>query len=126
MPISLTNIVLFSAHGFFVFILAMFALFVNNIKALIIIALIQFIVLLLNFFHGDCPISIIEDKQGGPAVMDFIYENIPKHNKYNKSMRPTLTLELIYIGLFLFLIKIMVILFLRTFKKQLPFILKTI
>ena len=121
------NILLFLVHIFFVFTFTIYILFVTDIKILAGIGTVSIFVLLINVFYGDCPISIIEDKHGGPAFMDVIASMLfPEKYKYTKELRPLVTLELIYIGTFFILVKIMAIILLKYFKKNIKSILRSI
>ena len=121
------NIILFLIHSFFVFIFVIYILFVKNIKLILILFILCVIIILTNLYYGDCPMSIIEDKHGDNAFMDMLSISIfPKKFNYTRKLRPLVTLELIYIGGFLIITKILVLLLLKYFKKNIVSMLKYI
>jgi len=92
-------------------------LFSKDINVLIILNIILFIILTMNYILDECPITLIEDKYHNNPTMDLIFHNTINlyKNKYNKNLRSVLTLEIIWIALLLSIEKLLIILFFRNF-----------
>ena len=69
----------------------------------------------------------IEEQYGGPTFVDsWATALTPPNHDYTTHLRPILTLELIYIAIFLVLVKILTIVLLKYFKKNIFTILKNV
>ena len=120
------NVFLFAAHNVFVFTIAMFILFVNNIPVLLGVGAIMVATICFNYQNGDCPISLIEDSDGGPATID-LYTAVLMPKKYQKTVfRPLITLEMLWISLMLLAIRIMTLLGLKVFKPTVQELLRAV
>lgn len=118
------DLILFSVHGLYMCLFAPFILFINNINSLICVGIIIFLTAMANYEIGDCPMSLIEDKYGGYAFMDFFGKIINKGEDIDPYIRPALSLEVIWIGFILICSKIMCLLVLRECKPLLLRLLK--
>ena len=120
------RLLLFSVHSVFVWMLLMITLFVNNINVLMSVGAILTITLFVNYQHGDCPISVIEDQYGSPGAIDAWSRFLLPPKYAHPSFRPLITLEMIWIGFLLVTTKILVLLGLRTFKPTVQELLRSI
>jgi hypothetical protein len=118
------NVLLFVAHNIFVFTIAMFILFVNNIPVLAAMGVIMAVTIYTNYQNGDCPISLIEDINGGPATVD-VYTKVLMPKKFqDPKYRPLITLEMLWIAFMLLAIRIMSLLSLKVLKPTVLELLK--
>lgn len=119
------NLLLYFLHGVFVTLLTGITLFSNNYIVLFVAAHIILVTIIINYFVGDCPITLIEDNYGKTSIDNMIKLVLPK--KYHKrAFRPLITLNMLWIGLMLIAIKILVLLTIKTFKPTLTILLKNI
>ena len=102
-------------HLFLVYAAILLALFSNNFFVLYSVGIIILIVLFLNHLYDDCPLSAIEEYHLGFTMVDYGNSMLPI--KYNKERRPEVTLQWIFMGLVIVLMKIISLLFVKTIKE---------
>lgn len=100
--------ILFILHGSLLFLISIILLTCENIKHLSLLGIILFLILISNFIYEDCPISLIEENFTEITIMDYF--NYYSPIKYNRKRRPEVTLQWIWGGLLLILLKILLIL----------------
>lgn len=113
MAINLYSYILAALHLFLIFIIGLVLLFSMDIFTLFLTSIVLLTILLINYKYDDCPISLIEDKYYNTTSIDLFFNIIGK--KYKKSMRPAMTLELLWIGLLLCSEKLLFVLLFRKF-----------
>jgi hypothetical protein len=113
---SLIGLLFASMHTIFIFLTLWILLFSQNIGILITIGIILLIILYLNHVYGDCPITYIEDYHLGNTMADFTNSHYPI--KYNKKRRPEVTLQWIFMGLLMIVVKILTFFVCHTLKEM--------
>jgi hypothetical protein len=111
----LIGITFMSFHMILVYGAILIALFSNDFFVLYSLGIIILIVLFLNHLYGDCPLSAIEEHHLGFNMVDYGNNMLPI--KYDKKRRPEVTLQWIFMGLVIVLIKIVALLFMKTIKE---------
>jgi len=109
------------AHSLLPLLFALITLFSNNLIVLVLTSLILFLVIIANYLFCDCPITLIEDKYNKDfSMIDLMANNTINlfGNRYTKDDRSLYTLELLWTTLLLVILKILVILFLISFKSN--------
>lgn len=105
---SICMYILFILHASLLFLTAVILLTCDNIKHICILGFSVFLILITNFIYEDCPISLIEEEYHGKAMMDYFNSYCPI--KYNRKRRPEVTLQWIWTGLLLLMVKLLLLL----------------
>ena len=113
---SLIGLLFASIHTIFIFLTLWILLFSQNVGILFSIGIFLLIILYLNHIYGDCPITHIEDYHLGYTMADFTNSCYPI--KYNKKRRPEVTLQWIFMGLLMIVVKILTLFVCLTLKEM--------
>lgn len=108
---SIYSVLFFLLHTSLGFTLTFILLFSSNVYLLAFCASIMLQILVLNYIFGDCPITLLEDKYHIYSSIDLFFKSTINliGEKYKKEYRPIMTLELVWIGVLLFIQKAMLL-----------------
>jgi len=108
---SFYSVLFFLLHASLGSLLTFILLFSSNVYLLAFCSSIMLQILVLNYVFGDCPITLMEDKFHIHSSIDLFFRSTINliGEKYKKEFRPIMTLELVWIGVLLFIQKAMLL-----------------
>lgn len=94
-------------HIFIVYASFFIILLTDNLFILYSMSFVLLIILAINHVYGDCPITTIEEDHLGFSSIDLGNSFSPI--KYDKTRRPEITLQWIFLSLIIVLSKILIV-----------------